>query len=185
MGPALGYNCRDLVMTIVVTQGHIVCICLITWTFFFFFFFFIPVHGCSGDLDFPRYWTSLSLSTSLYFLLKCLHLTSSLSLGTETQSVSHMFSSPPAAFTPSSRHWLPLLGCPVSPDFFSFSLCTPWSEVGLPPCALRRTQSLRTQSLFCFGFGANVICGSKANLFLILLWSMHSVFKMLNTLLNT
>lgn len=63
MGPALGYNCRDLVMTIVVTySGTFVCIYLLDHLDIFL----IPVHGCSGDIDFPRYWTSVSLNIPLF-----------------------------------------------------------------------------------------------------------------------
>lgn len=66
MGPALGYNCRDLVMTIVVTQGHIVCICLITWTFFFFFSFY-PSSWLFRRSRFPQILDlSLSLNIPLF-----------------------------------------------------------------------------------------------------------------------
>lgn len=73
--------------------------------------FYILHHGCSGNTEFPRYWRSLSLSlsTSICLLLKCLHLIPLVShfIGLRNQATSHMFSSSLASFTPHSLGCLP------------------------------------------------------------------------------
>ena len=118
MGPALGSDCRGLVVPTVVTQGH-----LFGFTCLFGLAFFNL-----GDVVFPRHWTSLSqlpLSSAKILPLTSLPLIGHRDPGCLSSSLLH-----PQQLTLSSAAWD---GC-RHPDFSSFSLCTSSSE-GVRPAA--------------------------------------------------
>ena len=105
MGPELGSDCRNLVVPMVVTQGHLFGF---VWSFFFFLIL--------GDVAFPRCRNSLSISFCL--LLKHFHFTTCLSLSTETQAAPHTHSL--LLQLPSLPRASPVFTClrwPVSPGF--------------------------------------------------------------------
>ena len=105
MGPELGSDCRNLVVPMVVTQGHLFGF---VWSFFFFLIL--------GDVAFPR--CRNSLSTSFCLLLKHFHFTTCLSLSTETQAAPHTHSL--LLQLPSLPRASPVFTClrwPVSPGF--------------------------------------------------------------------
>ena len=175
MGPELGSDCRDLVMPIVVTQG------IYFDLFGYLVLFFNPSswlirRRCISQVP------DLSLSQRPLVSLKCLYLTTCLSLGKgprlpATRSLLLQLPSLPTAST--------VFPCPWDGqghlDFSSFSLGHPGQKGYCPPHVLRRTRSLRTQSLFHSAFGPGVICRSEGNLVLMPLLSMHSIFEILLT----
>lgn len=111
MGPELESDCRNLVVPMVVTQGHL-------FGFVWSFFFFNPRRCCISQV------LELSLSTSFCLLLKRFHLTTCLSLSTgcpPTRSVLLQLPSLPRAS--------PVFTClrrPVSPGFLLIlTVCIP------------------------------------------------------------
>lgn len=90
--------------------------------------FYILHHGCSGNTEFPRYWRSLSLSLNVHLSLakmppfntSCLsfHWAQKPSYFPHVLLFASLLHSPQPGLSS-------LLGCPVSPDFFSLSLCAP------------------------------------------------------------
>ena len=101
MGLALGSDCRDLVVPIVVTQGHLFGFTSLFGLFFFFFYL--------GDVVFPRYWTSLSqlpLSSAKMLPLTSLPLIGHRDPGCPTRCLLLQLSLPTARTVFSCLGWL-------------------------------------------------------------------------------